>query len=128
MLLAALPAAATFAPQVLAAHGIHVTFPLIRLAVPLIICTILAGCMALFGGSRAFFITAAMAATAFLWFQFAAFPAFDAAGSARSLVGPGFPGCTPAGPRDVLYGLYYYSGKELPKCAILDPGGTRVVR
>jgi 4-amino-4-deoxy-L-arabinose transferase-like glycosyltransferase len=128
MLLAALPGAATFAPQVLAAHGIHVNFPLIRLAVPVIICALLAACVAFFGRSKAFFITAAMAAAAFLWFQFAAFPAFDAAGSARALAGPGFPGCTPAGPRDLLYGLYYYSGKELPKCAILDASGTRVVR
>jgi 4-amino-4-deoxy-L-arabinose transferase-like glycosyltransferase len=64
----------------------------------------------------------------FLWFQFAAFPAFDRFASARPLWLSEHPGCAPKVSRDLLYGLYYYSGRELPSCPLLDPGGTRGVR
>ncbi|HWE50588.1 MAG TPA: glycosyltransferase family 39 protein, partial [Bryobacteraceae bacterium] len=129
LLIGALPAAASFAPNVLGAHGIRATdFPVFELIVPLLLCALTGAIIVIFARDKAFKISIFATGAAFLWFQFASFPAFDAAGSARPLLSRGTPNCVPAGPRDLVYGLYYYSGKELPKCAVLDQSGTRVVR
>ena len=128
LLMGALPAAAAFAPKVLGAHGVRPSFPFSALWIPVIFCGILAVVIYRFARGSLFPAAAALAGLAFLWFQFDAFPEFDARGSARPLSKTGTPNCTPDLPRDLIYGLYYYSGKELPKCAVLDPSGTHVVR
>ena len=69
-----------------------------------------------------------LAGLAFLWFQFAAFPALDRAASARPMWRRQHPECAPELDRSVLYGLYYYSGGALPGCAVLDRTHARVVR
>ncbi len=58
------------------------------------------------------------AGLALLWFQFATFPQFDAAASARPIWLQGHPQCTPpTATRALHYGLYYYSGLMLPDCS-----------
>ncbi|HWF09173.1 MAG TPA: glycosyltransferase family 39 protein [Bryobacteraceae bacterium] len=74
-----------------------------------------------------FCTAAAVSIAGFLWFQFAAFPAFDRFASARPLWRSEHPACAPNASRELLYGLYYYAGHELPACPVLDPGGTRGV-
>ncbi len=73
-----------------------------------------------------------LAAGGFLWFEFTAFPRFDAAASARPLWSANRPVCVPEVPheypRATLYGLYYYAQHPLPKCTVLDPGPAPVVR
>jgi hypothetical protein len=64
----------------------------------------------------------------FIWFQFATFPGFDSLASARSLWQTDHPECAPAASRDMLYGLYYYSGRQISPCPVLDRSGTQVVR
>ena len=124
----ALPFAANFAAPVLA-HGLRsLGIPVWSILIPLALSAAMGAILARFARKYAFFATAACASLGFLWFQFAAFPALDALGSARTLWITDNPRCAPAGPRDLVYGLYYYSGRELPPCAVLDPSGTRVVR
>lgn len=127
VLLGLLPAAATFGPAALSAHGAHAAaMPSSKLLAPLLVAAVIGGVLLLLP-RISFGIVAILAACAFIWFQFAAFPAFDRA-SARHLLTNGIPSCAPPAPRDVIYGLYYYAGKELPACAVLDQGPTRVVR
>lgn len=72
---------------------------------------------------------AVMAIAGFLWFQFAAFPSFDRFASARPLWLNEHPACAPpSASRDLVYGWYYYSGRRLPSCPVLDPNVTRGVR
>ena len=75
-------------------------------------------------------VAAAIAVTAgaWLWFQIAAFPSFDAAASARPLWRATQPGCAPRISRTLLYGLYYYAARPLPDCAVLDQPAARSVR
>jgi 4-amino-4-deoxy-L-arabinose transferase-like glycosyltransferase len=127
LLIGLLPAAVSFAPDVLGAHGVHPSFPYSALWIPLLVCGVSATALFVTSPRLLFPFAAGLAGMAFLWFQFAAFPAFDAKGSARPLSKTAL-NCTPGGPRDVIYGLYYYAGRELPKCTIVDPNGTRVVR
>jgi 4-amino-4-deoxy-L-arabinose transferase-like glycosyltransferase len=87
------------------------------------------GCiLARFAPKQAFGTAAALAGLGFLWFQFAAFPQFDALASARPLWLAVRPQCAPAVSRDILYGLYYYSGHQISPCPVLDRSATRVVR
>ncbi|HXJ44505.1 MAG TPA: glycosyltransferase family 39 protein [Bryobacteraceae bacterium] len=69
-----------------------------------------------------------LAGAAFLWFQFAAFPAIDAAASARPMWLREHPGCAPRTERYLVYGLSYYAGKAIEVCQVLDPQGDSVVR
>jgi 4-amino-4-deoxy-L-arabinose transferase-like glycosyltransferase len=79
---------------------------------------------------RSSFAALAVAAAAgYLWFEAAAVPALDRAASARTVWRATRPQCAaPRASRNLLYGLNYYAGKQLPDCAVLDLGATRVVR
>lgn len=68
------------------------------------------------------------AGLAFLWFEFATFPAIDIAATARPLWISQRPTCAPLKPRLLNYGLSYYAGKSLPECQVLDPQHDSVVR
>jgi hypothetical protein len=70
--------------------------------------------------SRSFPPVVMVAAAVFLWVEIGIFPLLDKAGSGRSVWIADHPSCAPVLPRNLLYGLYYYSGKPLPNCAIVD--------
>jgi hypothetical protein len=53
----------------------------------------------------------------FLWFQFATFPRFDSLASARPLWLREHPSCAPPNSRDLQYGLFYYTGRQIPVCS-----------
>jgi 4-amino-4-deoxy-L-arabinose transferase-like glycosyltransferase len=129
VVLGALPSISGIAPRVLAFHGLwSADIPWMRLALGLIAAGITGGIFARCVPKQAFGAAAALAAIGFLWFQLATFPAFDAFASARPLWLAGHPQCAPAVSRDMLYGLYYYSGRQISACPVLDRSGTRVVR
>jgi 4-amino-4-deoxy-L-arabinose transferase-like glycosyltransferase len=129
MLLGALPFISGIAPRVLASHGLRsVNVPWMQVFLWLIAAGIAGGVLAIFVPRQAFGTAAALAGIGFLWFQFAAFPAFDAYASARPLWLAEHPRCAPPLSRDLIYGLYYYSGRQISPCPILDRSGTRVVR
>jgi len=68
-------------------------------------------------------------AAAFLWFQFATFPRFDAEASARPMWLRDHPRCTPvAATRNIHYGLFYYAGGLLPDCSITNTQPDASVR
>jgi 4-amino-4-deoxy-L-arabinose transferase-like glycosyltransferase len=128
MLLSLLPAIAGLAPRVMATH----TEGLIIGAVPILACltvaVILGICLVRFAPRYVFAATAGLAGIGFVLFQLLTFPEFDRLASARPLWNTNHPQCAPVVPRDILYGLYYYSGRELSPCPVLDPAPTRVVR
>lgn len=129
MLLGALPLISGIAPRVLAAHGLRsVGIPWSPVFIYLIGAAIFGVILAKFASKYAFEIAMALAGIGFLWFQFATFPAFDAAASARTVWLRDHPQCAPPVSRDILYGLDYYSERQLSGCLVLDPSGTRVVR
>jgi 4-amino-4-deoxy-L-arabinose transferase-like glycosyltransferase len=127
-LLGALPIAAGLAPAALARGFRAAQIPWADLTLALIAAAASGTAIALTSRARAFPIAVVGAAAAFLWFQRAAFPAFDIAASARPVWAAKHPVCAPDGPRALLYGLYYYSGQELTNCSVLDPARTQVVR
>ena len=61
-----------------------------------------------------------LAVLGFFQAEVALFPVLDKVGSARSLWEQTHPGCAPVLNRGLLYSLYYYSGRMLPSCAIVD--------
>ncbi|MGA2713590.1 MAG: hypothetical protein ABSG41_10840 [Bryobacteraceae bacterium] len=128
ILLGSLPLIAGVAPGALA-HGLRsATIPWVG-AVIWLIAAGLVGCLLVLAAQKyAFGIAAALAGMGFLWFQLATFPGFDAAASARPLWLASHPQCAPQLSRSALYGLYYYSGRQLPPCPVLDRSMTRVVR
>ena len=77
---------------------------------------------------RALLVTFVTAALSLIWFEFAAVPGLDRAGSARSAARLSTPVCIPDVPRARAYGLYYYAGRRLPACPLLDPDPHDVVR
>jgi 4-amino-4-deoxy-L-arabinose transferase-like glycosyltransferase len=129
VLLGALPLISGTAPRVLASHGLwSAHIPWMRGALWLITAGIAGGILARCIPKKAFGTATALAALGFLWFQWATFPEFDALASARPLWLAEHPRCAPPLSRDMLYGLYYYSGRQISACPILDRNGTRVVR
>jgi len=129
VLLGALPAISAIAPRVPAFHGLGAAIVLsMRVALWLLAAGIAGGVLARFAPKHAFGAAAALAGLGFLWFQWATFPEFDAFASARPLWRAEHPQCAPAVSRDMLYGLYYYSGGQISACPVLDRSGTRVVR
>ena len=125
----ALPLISRLAPVVLA-HGPGLGgFAVdIRTGCWLIAAGIAGFILARFSPKQAFGAAAALAGLGFLWFQFATFPQFDALESARPMWLADRPQCAPAVSRDILYGLYYYSGHQISACPVLDRSATRVVR
>jgi 4-amino-4-deoxy-L-arabinose transferase-like glycosyltransferase len=127
-LLGFLPPLAHAGPVMLA-RGLRSTqIPWADIAIALAAAAVAGTVLTLTTRQRAFPIAATLAAIAFIWFQKASFPAFDAAASARPLWLRQRPACTQNLPRALVYGLYYYAQRQIPDCALLDPSGTRVVR
>ncbi len=80
-------------------------------------------------GQRSVTAVAMLAAAGFLWFEASALPSLDQAASARPSWLANHAECGPAGAsRNLLYGLYYYAGKQLADCAVLDLNIRPVVR
>jgi len=124
----ALPAAARVLPVALATGIGSVAIPYGELALWIAPALVFGGMVAAVPGRRAFAAAVAIAAAAFLWFQYATFPAIDASDSARPLWLATHPACAPGVKRSLVYGLNYYAGRTLPPCALLDQAAARVVR
>lgn len=125
ILLGALPLIARITPEAIA-HGLRSASVSWTAAIPWVIgAAIAAGIIASVGRRYAFEGAAAIAGAGFLWFQLSTFPAIDAAASARSLWRAGEPKCTEERNRAVLYGLYYYAGRQIPACNIPDRSVVR---
>jgi 4-amino-4-deoxy-L-arabinose transferase-like glycosyltransferase len=119
-LLGALPLAVSVLPEI-AVHGLKATtIPWTEGALGLAAATAIAGAAAFWLRSRAFPLAVALAAGGLIWAESDLFPALDKAASARTLWSSTHPECAPVLARRMLYGLYYYSGKQLPDCAIVD--------
>jgi 4-amino-4-deoxy-L-arabinose transferase-like glycosyltransferase len=125
VLLGLFPLISRIAPLVLA-RGV---FEVEKRAGFWLIAAAVGGCiLARFASKQAFGTAAVLAGLGFVWFQFTTFPQFDSLASARPLWRADRPQCAPAVSRDILYGLYYYSGHQISPCPVLDPGATRIVR
>jgi len=128
-LLGVLPIAASVSPGLLA-HSLRAAqIPWGYGAVGLVGGAVVGSIVAWRMRSHAFSLVFALAAAAFFWVETALFPALDEAASPRSLWSASHPECTPVLSRGPRYGLYYYSEKVLPDCAIVDKnanpsGGT----
>lgn len=129
-LLGILPVAGRVAPEALA-HGLRsANFPWVSTAEGVLVAGAIA--LGLFRlpeirrdiGLTAFFISG----LALLMFEATVFPRFDAVASARPIWTSTHPECSPRLSRATLYGLYYYAGRSLPECTVLDPAELRVVR
>jgi 4-amino-4-deoxy-L-arabinose transferase-like glycosyltransferase len=120
VLLGALPFAAAVVPQVAAiertASRLDWTLAFSGLGVAAVIAAILVF------GVRSLALPAAfcLAAAGFFWLETDVFPKLDRAATARPLWREKHPSCAPVLARSMLYGLYYYSEKELPPCVIVD--------
>jgi 4-amino-4-deoxy-L-arabinose transferase-like glycosyltransferase len=120
ILLGALPFAAAIVPQA-AADGLRAASLDWRLAFTgLAAASVLAGVLAF--GFRSLALPAAflLAAGGFFWLETSLFPRLDVAATARPMWLKTHPECAPVLARSMLYGLYYYSEKELPPCVIVD--------
>lgn len=128
ILLGALPLIADVAPEALA-HGLKSASIPWREATPWLIGAAAMG-MLLYMAAKKYAFHAAVALTGlvFLWLQFTTLPRLDAAASSRPLWRASHPACAPPLNRSALYGLYYYSGGQIPTCPVLDRDVTRVVR
>ena len=119
-ILALLPIAAGVLPGALATGIRSTPLPWTPLAIWLTL-GILTGTALMFAMKKNhLFAAVALTGICFLWFQTAVFPPIDRAASARTLWNSQHPVCAPNLRRTVLYSLYYYSGRELPPCDILD--------
>jgi 4-amino-4-deoxy-L-arabinose transferase-like glycosyltransferase len=123
-LLGLLPAISEVAPHMLAAHGLFAAKGLATSAIWLVPAALAGFVCARFKPRLAPFLAGA----AFLWFQLATFPRFDTLASARPLWLQRHPQCAPGVSRDLLYGLYYYSGGRIPPCPVPDEGAKQIVR
>jgi 4-amino-4-deoxy-L-arabinose transferase-like glycosyltransferase len=125
ILLGALPFAAAIVPQA-AANGLRSSPPNWPLAITgIAVAAAIAGFLVF--GLRSLAIPAAflLAAGGFFWLETGIFPQLDRAATARPLWLEKHPSCAPVLARSMLYGLYYYSEKELPPCVIVDKNALR---
>jgi 4-amino-4-deoxy-L-arabinose transferase-like glycosyltransferase len=118
--LGALPFAAAIVPQA-AADGLSAASLDWRLAFGGLAAAVLAAAILAFG-FRKFALPAVflLAAAGFFALETDVFPKLDRAATARPLWRETHPACAPVLARSMLYGLYYYSEKELPSCGIVD--------
>ena len=123
------PAAAAVVPPALA-RGLRVaTIPWVAVVLGLLVGAALGILVAARCRQRSFAVVGTVVAAGYLWFEVTAFPTLDAVASARPIWLETRPECAPNGAsRNLLYGLYYYSGRQLPNCTVLDPDTRRVVR
>jgi 4-amino-4-deoxy-L-arabinose transferase-like glycosyltransferase len=125
-MLGVLPAARAVLPQAVT-HGLGATpIPWSSIALGLAGGVVLGAGLALWPWLRAKALIAAisLAAAGFIWIEIELFPVLDKAGSARTVWAASRPDCAPVLPRGMLYGLYYYSEKQLSDCAIVDKNAT----
>ncbi len=128
-LLGLLPLASHVVPQALAdgLRAAEIAWPLaLWVGVAGLAATVLA--LARRGRRLAVPVALVTAGLAFLWFEFATFPAIDSAATARPLWLSQHPTCAPPKPRFLNYGLSYYAGKSMPECRVLDLQHDSVVR
>ncbi len=120
-LLGALPLAASVLPEAAAQGLLHsARIPWITGAMGIGVAALAGVALAFWLRSRFFVVAVFLAAAGLIWLEVGIFPALDTAASARTLWSASHPDCAPAEPRGMLWGLYYYSGKRLPNCAIVD--------
>ncbi len=123
-LLGALPVAAAVVPQSVA-HGLRAAeIPWVTGLIGLAVTFAIGGAFAAWQPARVFWIAVFLASAGFLQLEVDLFPALDRTSSARSLWSESHPKCAPVLPRGMLYGLYYYAGRTLPDCAIVDKNAT----
>ena len=127
-LLGLLPAAAGVLPAALSAGIRSAQIPFAALALWLAAGLGVGAALTFAIRRKSLFAIAALTSLFFLWFQFAVFPGIDQAASGRPLWNAGHPACAPPLRRTILYSLYYYAGRELPACGILDQSALHVVR
>ena len=125
ILLGALPFAAAIVPRA-AASGLSsapLNWPLALAGVA--VAGVIAGMLVF--GLRSLAVPAAflLAAGGFFWLETGLFPQLDRAATARPLWLEKHPSCAPVLARSMLYGLYYYSEKELLPCVIVDKNVLR---
>lgn len=126
--LGVLPAATQVLPIALASRLTDATFPWRTLFAGLCLSSLAAVIAINIRKIPAFPVAFALTALSFLWFQFSTFPEIDRLASARSLWQNQHPRCASTLDRGALYGLYYYAGRALPPCDILDQTPAAVVR
>ena len=125
ILLGALPFAAAIVPKAaadgLSAAPLNWQLAFTGLAVAAAVASILVF------GLRSLAVPAAflLAAGGFFWLETGIFPQLDHAATARPLWLEKHPSCAPVLARSMLYGLYYYSEKEIPSCVIVDKNASR---
>ena len=125
ILLGALPFAAAIVPKAaadgLSAAPLNWQLAFTGLAIAAAIASILVF------GLRSLAVPAAflLAAGGFFWLETDIFPQLDHAATARPLWLEKHPSCAPVLARSMLYGLYYYSEKEIPSCVIVDKNASR---
>jgi 4-amino-4-deoxy-L-arabinose transferase-like glycosyltransferase len=128
-LAALLAFAPSIASRALAAHKLTAAdIPWLEMVAAICVAGIAAALLAWLKPDWSFAAAVLLSIGGFLWFQFAAFPVLDRYASARPLWLSEHPSCGPAASRNILYGLYFYAGKQLPGCPVVDPDGTRGVR
>jgi hypothetical protein len=74
--------------------------------------------------AKAIIVAISLTAAGFIWAEITLFPVLDKAASARALWAASRPDCAPVLARGMADGLYYYSEKQLPDCAIVDKNAT----
>jgi hypothetical protein len=127
-LLGALPVAVSVLPEA-AAHGLQFArIPWMTGALGVAVAALVGVIVSLGLRSRAFAVAVFLAAAGFMWVEIGVFPALDMAASARALWSSNHPDCAPVLPRGMLWGLYYYSGRRLPDCAIVDKNAVPLDR
>ena len=125
-LLGALPLATSVLPEAASQGLMHSgRIPWITGAAGMAVAAGVGVALAFWVRSRAFAVAVLLTAAGFVWVETGIFPALDRAASARTLWSANHPGCGPVLPRGMLWGLYYYSGKRLPDCAIVDKNAVK---
>jgi 4-amino-4-deoxy-L-arabinose transferase-like glycosyltransferase len=111
------------------ATGIHaVALPWPSILLWCAACAAAASLLAISLKQKAVYAAFLAVALAFFWLKAEAFPALDAAATARPLWLTRHPACADPVQRALAYGLNYYSGRLLPPCPLLDRTPARVVR
>jgi len=120
-----LPVALGIVPGALA-HGLRSTTVTWPIAIVWLAAAAVVGAAIVFAARQyAFGAAAALAGIGLLSFQVATFPRLDTAASARPLWLASHPDCVQIAPqpipRNTLYGLSYYAGRQLQPCAVATP-------
>jgi hypothetical protein len=124
-LLGVLPLAWYVTPEMLTNHLNPAEIPWWIVIDALIVSTIVGFAVGFGIRCRVLLVAVLLAVAGFFQAEVAIFPALDQVASARTLWMERHPRCTPVLNRGLPYSLYYYSGRMLPSCVIVDnAGGT----